>query len=244
MLPLTGAGPSAGGLPYGEKVLSYSPIAYWQLNETSGTTAVCSVNAAQNGTLNRDISTMGTGTGIGDGNTAPDFDGGSDVVDIYTTTFRDAFNGAEGTAACWAKVSGVGAWTDGDLRFGIQLYVDDNNQIYILKSSTSNTLTWNYEAGNTVEQISKGSLTETGWMHLALTWTKTSEQVMAYYKGSQEGATATSLGTWSGDPLSSIATCIGAYSVTPGAPWDGYIAHVAMWDSALSGATIAILATV
>ena len=51
-----------GGQTYSGRILATNPIAYWPLNETTGTAAVCPVNAAMNGTYNRDVSLMGTGT--------------------------------------------------------------------------------------------------------------------------------------------------------------------------------------
>lgn len=211
-------------LTYSGKVLSYSPIAYWKLNETSGTAAVCSVDSNQNGTYARDVSTMGTSTGIGDGNTAPTFDGSQDFVNIYTTTFRDAFSGAAGTAMIWAKVFNVGVWTDADnTRRFFELRVDGNNRVEHYKDG-NNSIKWVYEAGNTTETLSKGSMTTTGWFHTAVTWTKAGERVKYYLDGASAGNDDVNLGTWAGT-LSTTETCIGSNDTAPNFLWHGYLAH-------------------
>ena len=63
-----GSDGAAPGASYVSKVLSYSPIAYWALDEASGA-AVCRVNAAQNGT--HTAVTLGQ-TGIGDVEQGPE----------------------------------------------------------------------------------------------------------------------------------------------------------------------------
>ena len=118
------------GGSYMGKVLGIGggPIAYWPLSESSGTNAVNEQGtAARDGTFARNVTTMGTGTGIGDGNTAPDFDGTNDYCDVYSVSFRDAFNGAEGTVSLWAQVSGVGIWTDSTRHDLVMLYADASN---------------------------------------------------------------------------------------------------------------------
>ena len=230
-LPLTGAGPSAGG-GYSTRVLGYSPIAYWPQWEASGTAAVCQVNAAQNGTYTG--VTLGQ-DGIGDGRTCPLFDGTNDLNNIYTTVLRDAFNGAEGTVLAWAKVSRVGVWTDSTYRSVLALRVDASNRVRLQRTTTNNQLEWRY--------VALDSLSTVGWFHMGLTWSASGNAVKAYYAGSQTGTTQSGLGTWAGS-LGSTTTVIGARSSIPNDPWDGYLAHVAIWSSALADATIADLAVV
>ena len=100
----------AGG-GYSDKVLGYSPIAYWPLWEASGATA-------------EDISGNGfdgayTGVtlgqeGIGDGNTCPLFDGANDYVDIYSAGFAGALMRLRVPLTGWMKVFNAGVWTDSE----------------------------------------------------------------------------------------------------------------------------------
>jgi len=235
-----------GRQTYTEKVLSYGPIAYWPLAEKSGTVGYDQVASAQNGTYARDVATMGTGVGIGDGNTAPDFDGTNDYCDIYTATFIGRFDGAEGTLALWAKVSGAGVWTDGAGRRPIQLRVDAANRIYIDKAAVNNTIDFLYQAGGTVETVTINPITDLTWMCFALTWSKSagaSGEVKAYYNGAQTGATQVGLGVWAG-ALAASATSLGAGGTGPFNPFDGYVAHGAIWDRPLAPVEIAALAIV
>jgi hypothetical protein len=231
------------GGEYADKVLSTATanlIAYWPLWEASGSTA-----DNYEGTAARDGSYTGVTlgqAGIGDGRTCPLFDGTNDYVDIYTTSFRDAFDGGEFTASLWARVYDSGVWTDGDSRWTFRLEVDSSNMIHI-RQVDNNQLDYRYEAGNTRETIAKADITTTGWMHLALTASATADEVKAYYGGSQEGSTQTGLGTWAGN-LDANKTVIGAVNDTPASAWHGYLAHIAIWATPLTAAEISNLSTV
>lgn len=237
------------GLPGGRnqryinKVLGIEPanlIAYWPQNEASGITAD---NAE--GTVARDgtYTSVALGQlGIGDGNTCPLYDGAASILNIYSASLRDAFNGDEGTLAVWARVSGAGVWTDGTTRYVVNLRVDANNYIYIIRSSVNNTLLYRYMAGGTLE-ANAITLSDTGWIHLAMTWSAAADEVKYYLNGSPEGATDTALGTWAGN-LSSSNTVIGAANTVPQNVWDGYIAHTKLWTKPLTGAQIGQLAQV
>ena len=229
--------PFFSGQPYTKKLLSYGPIAYWPQDEATGTTVNCLVNAAQDGTYTG--VTLANAAGPDGVRKAPLYDGTNDFADVQTATLAAAFSGAAGTIAAWAKVNAAGIWTDGSWNYIARLAVDNNNEIKLIKTNTNNRLEFTYNAGATSKTVYKDSMTETGWMHLALTWDKTADQVKAYYNGSQEGTTQTTLGTWAGS-LSNAR--IGAYNATL-FRWHGWLADVALWTSALDADTIAALAT-
>jgi hypothetical protein len=221
-----------------EKVLALGPIAYWPLNESSGAVAYDISGNGYNGAHTG--VTLGQ-TGIGDGNTCPLFDGTNDFTNVYTTGFRDAFNGAEGTLQAWARVFNVGVWTDGlNARRIVNLRVDADNFIRIRKSA-NNTIIYEYKAGGTTENQSKSSMTTTDWFHVAVTWSVSADAVTYYYDGAQEGTPDATLGTWVGD-LASTQNAIGAATTTPDNPWHGYLAHCAVWTSVLTPTQIATLA--
>lgn len=130
--------------PYTDRVLAYSPIAYWPLNEASGGTAEdLSGNNYDGSYTGVDLGQ----TGIGDGNTAPYFDGTNDYVNIYSTGFRDVFNGAEGTVVIWAKVFNADVWTDGNVRYPTEFRVDGSNYVYAWTKFSNNSLASYYYAG-------------------------------------------------------------------------------------------------
>ena len=155
----------------------------------------------------------------------------------------DGFLGDEGTLLAWAKVSGVGVWTDGTQNNIAAFVVDGSNYLAIYKSTGNNAVTYAYNAGGTWDPGAKGSLTTTDWMCFAMSWSNSGDAMKSYYAGTQSGATATSLGTWLGD-LGSGSTIIGAANDTPTSPWSGPIGPVALWNKALTADQIAYLSKV
>ena len=235
-------GPFAGA-SYMGKVLATAPanlIGYWPLNELSGTNAD---NAE--GTAARD----GTYTGVSLNNsTGPDgqpvglWDGANDYCNIYSASLATAFNVAEGTAMIWAKVSGVGVWTDGTARYALTLRTNSQNRVTIFKHSVDNWFYVRYEADNVDLITTITPFSSTGWVLYGVTWSALADEVKVYVNGLQSGATLTGLGTWSGS-LDSDYVSIGSQTATTSV-WDGYLAHAAVWTTPLSAAQILALATV
>jgi len=231
---------------YSDKLLAIAPanlIAYWPLRETSGAVA-----DNLEGTAARDGAytgvTLNSSTGP-DGKPVPLFDGANDFVDIYSASFNTAFSGAEGTVSIWAKVSGAGVWTDGTARNVISIEVDPSNVVEILKrgGATDDVLKFSHEAGGTLKQLDVTGQTSTAWRHLAITWSVVADELKFYIDGAKQGATLTGLGTWAG--ALGIVTCtIGSEDTSPTFPWDGYLAHTAVWNTPLTPAQILALATV
>lgn len=238
-----------GGITtYAQKVLSIQPanlIAYWPLNETSGTAADnAEGTAARDGTYSSDVSTWPVATGIGDGNTAPVFDGTNDYVNIYSASLNSAFNGAEGSLLMWWKVAD---WTDATLRLGVNVQVSSTYRIYIQKDNQNPGRLWIIRSADSdskgviVTAATHGS--PSGYFHIGVTWSESGDAVKCYLFGSQTGSTQTSINAWSGS-LNSSGCVIGAASITPANPFSGNIAHVSIFGSALSAGDILSLATV
>jgi hypothetical protein len=235
----------AGG-NYHKKVLATEPanlIGYWPLWEKSG-----SVADNLEGTAARDGAYIGVTlgeAGIGDGRSCPYFDGTADVCNVYSASLAGAFNGAEGSVALWARVSGAGVWVDGASRYLVNLRANGSNFFRCVKGSgaADDILYWTYAAGGTQSQRARSGMTEVGWMHLAVTWSAGSDELKAYYNGVQEGTTATGLGVWAG-ALGGTVTVVGAYQTDGLNGWHGNIAHPAVWSKPLSGPQVLDLATV
>ena len=232
-------------LRYINKVLAIEPsdlIAFWPLNEAGGATA----DNAQ-GTAARDGGYTGVTLGqegFGDGQTVPLFDGANDFVDIYSASLRDAFDGAKGTIAVWAKVSAAGIWADNAYHWLTDLRADGNNIIQLLKNDVTgaNNLQFQYKASGTNKTVQLAA-TPTDWFHIALTWDAVADKVIAYYNGAQTGATQTGLGTWAGNIIED-ETNIGALNEDPAFVWDGWLGGCPVWTKALTPAQILSLATV
>lgn len=221
-------------------------IGYWPLWEASGTAAVnySSLGVAANGAYTG--VTLGQ-PGIGDGNTCPLFDGANDYMDGYSASFAGVFNGQVGSLALWGWVSDVGVWTDGTNRYLLYWGADGFNRIQVYHpGSADNRLDWGYRAGGTATNLNLSPINTTDWFHIALTWdlnAGATGEAKAFYNGSQADTTKTNLGTWVGSLGNTITLC-GAYNKTPQSVWSGYVAHLAMWNKALTPAQILALAVV
>lgn len=228
-------------LAYTNAVKALSPIAYWPLAETSGTTATDESGNGRNGSYT--AVTLGQ-PGIGDGRTAASFNGSASYCNIYSVGLWGAINGSEGTLALWSQVSGSGVWTDGTIREMTRLRPNSGGNIVIIRrTATNNQLEWFYQAGGTTKNVFLGSQSATTWMHLALTWSKSADQMKAYLNGVQVGSTQTGLGVWDSTLNATNQTIVGAATNTPTSIWSGSLAHVAIWTTPLSATQIVILAT-
>lgn len=227
-------------LPYYRRVLNVSaipPIGYWTLGDFGTPVAI---DETGNGRTGADSGPTQGYAGIGDGRSARLFDGVNDFVNVYSAGFAAAFNTAEGTAHAWIRVASAGVWTDATERRICEFQADSSNRVRMLKSTTNNRLTIEYRAGGTIETINVDSQSSLNWLHVAITWSKTAEEVRAYVDGALVG-TSTTLGVWAG-ALLSTRCCIGANDTTGATPWSGYLAHIALWTYPLSVGQIAALA--
>jgi hypothetical protein len=227
------------GGSYAAKVLDLGPIAYWPLDEASGSVAACRVNSAQNGTYTG-VTLANDATGPF-GTPAPYFDGTNDYVNIYSATLSGAFDRDTGSLAQWIKVYNVGVWTDGSARTTLYLR-DDASNYFSLSKPINSRFYWLRRAAATNQAMAKNGIAETDWIHVALTWDQTAEELKAYYNGVQEGATQSGLLAWTGGGLNNTQAAIGAGSTVPASVWHGYLAHPALWDRVLPAASIAALA--
>lgn len=223
---------------YADRVLALSPIAYWKLDETSGTTAFDSSGNGYDGTYSGVTLNAATAP---DGSPAPAFDGVNDFVNVYGTGFASAFNHDEGTLLVFAKVANSGVWTDGTLRRIASFAVNNSNRVIIWKNSTANQVEVFYVANNVSKSVTRTGASFTDFFPVAITWSKSADQVRMYVSGSQNGSTQTGLGSWTGSLATTLAT-IGATSTSGNNPFHGSIAHVAVFDYALNASQIADVA--
>ena len=236
---------AGGGRSYTQKVLGTATanlIAYWPLGETSGGTADnAEGTAARDGAYSN--VTLGA-TGIGDGNTAATFNGTTSFVDIFSASIQSAFNNQEGTAAMWVQVTAAGVWTDGSFRRVLGLRVSGSNEVFIHKSSTNNQMQVGYVAGGTTKSVAFAVGPTLTWHHIAITWSKSVDQVIVYLDGAQTGTTQTGLGVWVGSIANGLTNIGCRNNVVPDQLWSGTSAHTAIWTTPLSAAQILTLATV
>ena len=217
-----------------------SIVGYWPLNERLGATAFDVSGRGFHG-AHTGIAPDQPGPGWG---IATLYDGANDFTNVYSDALVAAFNGAEGTLAIWAKVSGAGVWTDATARKIAQIRVNVNNYVDIGRTATNSQLNFVYTAGATSKNVAStvaGGITQ--FIQCAISWSQSGDQLKAYVNGKQTGTTQTGLGTWSG-VLGATVCLVGATNTIPGSVWSGSIAHVALWSTPLTAQQIDILASV
>lgn len=222
-----------GRSAYSARVLALRPLAYWPMDDASGGTMRDLAGSGYNGTH---INTVAA-AGIGDGLLAGSYDGSTARSESTNLTLRTAIGAATAvTLMAWARVSGAGVWTDNTARQVLRVLVNGSNY-FILRKTTANVLSFEYNAGGTgVKTITPSpALATTEWFHVAMVVSKPADTYGAYVNGAQIGSTLNTLGTWSGTP---IAVFIGS-SGAANEPWSGRLAHVAVFDRALSVGEVA-----
>lgn len=206
-------------LTYTERVKSVfgsSLIAFWSMDESSGTVAVDASGNGYDGTYT-DV-TLGQ-SGIGDGKTAPLFNGTSSLVncgDLSSVMDPDV-----GTIALWVKPYSADSWLE-----------DAGTYWMLVRSTTQNFyLGKNYRANKASAYLSTPDTTflETesslGWVHWAITYS-TAERTFWFYRN--------------GIPLSGTTRFAGlpadiGWQVWLGSQfgynfWNGYLAHALILD--------------
>jgi hypothetical protein len=230
---------------YLEKSLAIRPaslMAYWTLGDPSGATAQDS--SPQNNDAEYKNVMLGQ-DGIGDGLTAAQFNGSDGWVWLWSPGLAADFDGQEGTFSLWARVSESGIWTDGAEHNLVSFHADNENFMSIRKPINNNVLQARYLAGGVNINAVNSSMTTTDWFHIAMTWSKTTDEMRFYVNGVQSDSTQTGLGTWLGqiiegaDPFKENR--LGLHN---NAFWSGLMAHAAVWNTPLTPSEIADLSTV
>jgi len=224
------------GAKYYQKVLSIQPanlIAFWRLNETSGTAAVDSSPEGNNGTYTGVDLANAAGP---DGVLVPYWDGVNDYINIDSAGLDADFDDTECTLSVWVKPVN---WNDGANHQIIEIQNNVPQRLTIAKTSTADKVEFRWFGGNLdVAGITNAT---NAWMHFAITRSEAANEVKLWVNGAQVSTTKVS-GSATGVSIS--LGLIGAYITTPAAVWKGWIANVALWKVALTPAEILALATV
>jgi hypothetical protein len=213
----TGLGGTSQNLRYQQKIINMfgsSLLVYYPLWDLAGVTAEDISGNGRNGTYRNTAGVLNGVTlgqpSIGDGKTAAVFNGTSGNANIYTAGLAAAFSGDAGTAMCWLKMSGAGVWTDGQNRYMLTLQADTNNYLRIHKSSVNNLISLKRKGGGTEKSIDI-TTSSTAWVHAAITWSVSPNELKVYFGGAQSGVTQTGNLAWAGS-LASNAALIGSFS--------------------------------
>jgi PKD repeat protein len=218
---------SGGGSTYSQTVLADSPLAYWRLGETSGTSAA---DASGNGRTGSYVGapTLGAPGALSEANTAVGFNGSSQYVNV---PYAAALNPAQFTVEGWAFITG-GQGTYRSLVTSRD-YSTNNARGFVIYAAADNTWQlWN-GAGAGWSIAYGPAVTLNQWTHLVGTYDGTTMRL--YVNGTLVASTAAGYVQNTQRPLR-IAT--GRTESTPTFYLPGRVDEVAVYASALSEARV------
>lgn len=208
---------------YSSKVLGYAPAAYWQLAETAGGVAF-DATGGEDGTYANGTSL--NATTFVNGQPAPFFDGTNDRVNVPISSI---FNWSSGTVMVWFKAPDSAFWSDGLRHYFFQYQAGDTDSWLFLDKFDDGRLHW-FRGASNLTLFHTFSAT-TAWTQMVYTW---GADLRAYVNGSEVASTTVTASTPGATILRSFI----------GDTANAYLAHVALWTSALSAGAIADLASV
>jgi hypothetical protein len=234
------AGLNGGGGPYTgrmQAIRTANQIGYWRMSEAAGGV---SLDLSPKSNLGAYTGVTLGQAGVGDGLTCPLFDGNNDYNNLDSVGFAADWDGDEFTVAGWLKVSAGGIWTDGLQHNALTISVDANNLLYLCSAVGNNSFGFRFKSGGVDKTSHVTGIVSTGWLHAAMTVSLTADEKIVYWDGLKSGNIGTGLGSWVGAPGTAI---IGAGSLDPFQPWDGWQAHWLIWNCALTPAEVLRSAT-
>ena len=223
-------------MAYDAEVLADSPVHYWKLDETSGTTATDSGSTPSTGTYNGDL-VLGEPGLVGE-RTCPKFDGVDDYVGLNSGT-NLLGSSQQITIELWFKTADVNVavptilFEVGGAGRGAAIYVY-NGQLYagITSSSTYQYVTAAVQSNTTY--------------HVVLLVDGPASTIKLYLNASLAGTgSATAPSDWGGNgsgiggPNYQIRTHIGTAIGTDATYFNGWIDEVALYTTLLSESRIA-----
>lgn len=212
-------------MTYSSEVLADSPLAYWRLGESSGTTMLDSSSNGRNGTYQGGPSLGATGLLLDDSNTAVVFDGVDDVSLVPAAAWMTA---PSFTAEAIFSPSTIAAGA------GTIVCRNGAGPVWILRREGAKILGYVFAGGLFKSITSTTTLVAGLRYHAVLTYDGSTLRL--YVGGSFETSLAvTGLSTATTSPVS-----IGANSLaTPSECFAGTIDEVAFYGSALSAGRLA-----
>ena len=233
--------PTTGPITYSDEVTAGNPIAYYELGETSGTTAVDSVGN-HDGTYTNGVS-LGA-DGIVSGSTAASFDGSNDFVEI---PHSDDMLLDNGTVTMWFKAD--------DLDGTDALFSKDSSNFddggHITARVVNGELEVRLQSDDESYYVSGGSVAEDEWHQITFTFGGDGMQLYLDGELVDSDDYTGGLGTTSGDDGNHEPWTLGASQVASGNEvannlrdhFDGELDEFAIYDHAMSADDIQSLYT-
>jgi hypothetical protein len=184
---------------YANTVLGDSPVAYWRLGETSGTTAGDSTGNGHTGTYAGGYTLNVLGPLVGDVDTGVLFDGTSGQMQSAGISLSASQMSVEG----WVYPQNNPSHNS--MYFGFRAPSDAANNFYVLQLSGTNTLEWRFRNSAGVAVTLNSAITPSSWHYVSMTYNGSTltgyvDGVQAV-SGAASGSYASSQALWVGsDP--------------------------------------------
>lgn len=214
---------SKGSIRY--SILRTDPALYWPLNSSTG--AEDSSGNNRDGTGQGGITVGGSSLAPSGLNDSTDFDGSDDYI---SSTYNPFTNGTTRTFAGWAYRDDS---DDADT-----LVASDNatGRFYIRLGSGSNDVQFNSDDAGGAQTFSAAWPGNAQWVHWAVVFNEATNNVELFINGASVG-TVTETSAYGG----SVGNFKVGATATSSNPFDGKIAHVGVWERALTAEEIAAI---
>ena len=158
------------------------------------------------------------------------FDGVNDHITIHTVAGN--IDKDKGTYSVWVKFNSTS--TTGII---LKSSVDTSNHITLAYDGSSNEMLFIYKAGGSAKKVEHSVTVEgTGnWVHLAMTWDASQDELKGYINGSQVSSTVGSLSEFSG---TIDAVTSGKNSLANDTYFVGYIDEISAFDEVVDIPTL------
>jgi hypothetical protein len=216
------------GTGYAQEILADSPLAYWRLGESGGTTASDSSGFNRTGTYQNTPTLAQPGALAGDANAAVAFNGSDEYMGV---PYAAALNPSQFTVEAWVNLTGG----QGTFRSVVTSrdYAPGNARGYILYAASDNT--WQLWTGNGSWNIVYGpTVTLNQWTHLVGTFDGTTARL--YVNGTLAASSAAGYLQNTVRPLR-----VGSGATDKASPQyylPGRVDEVAVYGSALSASRV------
>lgn len=189
-------------------VVGSALVAFLTLEDTTGLTAVDSVNS-QNWTYGNSQVTLNQ-AGIGDNKPAVLFGGAANgqitASDVVLTYLKSHWSPDEGSLSLWLYLNGTNAGSVGAFTFCI-LGESNNNRLSIGKP-VANKIEAHMTRGGSANAGSQFTYAGDSWLHVVVTWSRSNNRFRWYANGVQIGADIGLAGTWTVNPFAAAFTQI------------------------------------
>jgi hypothetical protein len=216
-------------MTYASEVATDSPVLYWRLGESSGTTATDSSGNGRDGTYAGSPTLAVAGLLAGDADTAVSFDRTDDYVSYASTVLS---NSSAGTYEIWFKTSISGA---GNLMYLFNASGTSNDfRVYVDPSDGQVDVIVNPTGTSSASFTCTGVWNDDVKHHLVVTYDDATNAVLAYIDGNQVGSGSVS---GSSKLLDHNSLFVGSISGASGM-FGGVLDEFAVYATALSSTRI------